>query len=238
MDLPSAAHFLDNTSSIGGQQIEACSVCHGSGARLCRRCGACSILRRSSFPPYWRRRREHRMLRRRRLLRDRRPAESVMKTLPRHSPKTPHHIVDGVDKKRGFDGKACESCHGPGAKHAGSADAKDIRNPGKLASAAIDKICLTCHVNQPPRSDDCRAATPRIRWPAPRATRFTRRSGSAGGTKNGGDQYVVRGCHVTVAGQFQKPFHHRVPEGAMSCVRLPQSARQHEAGDDPVVRRQ
>jgi OmcA/MtrC family decaheme c-type cytochrome len=32
MDLPSAAHFLANTSTIGGQQIEACSVCHGSGA--------------------------------------------------------------------------------------------------------------------------------------------------------------------------------------------------------------
>ena len=32
MDLPSAAHFLANTSTIGGQQIEACSVCHGTGA--------------------------------------------------------------------------------------------------------------------------------------------------------------------------------------------------------------
>jgi hypothetical protein len=56
--------------------------------------------------------------------------------------KTPHHLVDGTDKKRGFDGHACESCHGPGAKHAGSADAADIRNPGTLAAAAIDKICL------------------------------------------------------------------------------------------------
>lgn len=32
MDLPSAAHFLANTTAIGGQQIEACSVCHSSGA--------------------------------------------------------------------------------------------------------------------------------------------------------------------------------------------------------------
>jgi OmcA/MtrC family decaheme c-type cytochrome len=32
MDLPSAAHFLANTSTIGGQQIEACAVCHSSGA--------------------------------------------------------------------------------------------------------------------------------------------------------------------------------------------------------------
>src|SRR5438132_986670 len=55
--------------------------------------------------------------------------------------KTPHHLVDGSDKKRGFDGKACESCHGPGAKHVESASAADIRNPGKLTAAATDKIC-------------------------------------------------------------------------------------------------
>ncbi len=32
MDLPSAAHFLDNTATIGGKQIEACAVCHSAGA--------------------------------------------------------------------------------------------------------------------------------------------------------------------------------------------------------------
>ena len=62
---------------------------------------------------------------------------------------TPHHVVDLKDPKRGFDGRACESCHGPGAKHAESASAADIRNPGKLNAAAIDRICLSCHLNEP-----------------------------------------------------------------------------------------
>src|SRR5262245_26258574 len=49
--------------------------------------------------------------------------------------KSPHHLVDG-DKKRGWDGRACESCHGAGKAHAESGDAKTIQNPAKLAAAA------------------------------------------------------------------------------------------------------
>jgi DmsE family decaheme c-type cytochrome len=130
----------------------------------------------------------------------------------------PHHLVDG-DKKRGWEGKACESCHGPGQKHAESASAGDIRNPGKLAAAAIDRICLTCHLNQrthagrlkSSHAKDLVACTTchKIHATAP-------------------DVLVVRkteainrqceSCHLTVAAQFQKPFHHKLPEGAMSCV--------------------
>src|SRR5580658_1895543 len=61
---------------------------------------------------------------------------------------SPHHPVD-VDAKRGWQGRACESCHGPGQKHAESANPALISNPANLAAAAADKICLTCHLNQP-----------------------------------------------------------------------------------------
>ncbi len=33
--------------------------------------------------------------------------------------KSPHHVVD-TDAKRGWQGRACEACHGPGQKHAES----------------------------------------------------------------------------------------------------------------------
>src|ERR1022692_3822094 len=61
--------------------------------------------------------------------------------------KNPHQIVE-TDKKRGWDTKACESCHGPGSKHAESASAEDIRQPAKLTPGEADRICLTCHRNQ------------------------------------------------------------------------------------------
>jgi hypothetical protein len=38
--------------------------------------------------------------------------------------------------------------HGPGSKHAESASAEDIINPGKLSGVSGDKECLTCHVNR------------------------------------------------------------------------------------------
>src|SRR5690348_8631361 len=61
--------------------------------------------------------------------------------------KSPHQVVES-DKKRHWENRACESCHGPGGKHADSVSAADIRQPAKLAPAQADKICLTCHQNQ------------------------------------------------------------------------------------------
>jgi DmsE family decaheme c-type cytochrome len=132
---------------------------------------------------------------------------------------TPHHLVDGKDKRRGFDGKACESCHGPGAKHAGSADAADIRNPGKLGAVALDRICLTCHVNQPTQMGRLQSshAKDQVACTTCHSIHAT-----------GSEVLVVRkmeainklceGCHLTVAAQFRQPYHHKLPEGAMSCV--------------------
>src|SRR5436190_1319549 len=62
--------------------------------------------------------------------------------------KSAHFVVEG-QKKRGWEGKACESCHGAASKHAESGDATLIRNPAKLAAAQADRVCLTCHVNIP-----------------------------------------------------------------------------------------
>ena len=61
--------------------------------------------------------------------------------------KNPHQVVE-TDKRRGWDTKACESCHGPGSKHAESLSATDIKQPAKLKPAETDRICLTCHQNQ------------------------------------------------------------------------------------------
>ena len=132
--------------------------------------------------------------------------------------KNPHHEVE-TSKKYKFDGKACESCHGPGSKHAESAEASDIRNPAKLKPADADRACLGCHLNKP--------------------TQVGRINGSHAKNevacvechsvhKNGPNGLVARkaadvnklcaGCHSDIWASFQQPFRHRLPEGAMSCV--------------------
>lgn len=39
----------------------------------------------------------------------------------------------------------CESCHGPGAEHASSADPSKIKNPASLEPKEVEDICLGCH---------------------------------------------------------------------------------------------
>jgi DmsE family decaheme c-type cytochrome len=132
--------------------------------------------------------------------------------------KSPHHVVES-DKKRGWVGKSCESCHGPAQKHTETVSAEDIRNPEKITAVASDKVCLTCHLNQPTHVGRIESSHARDQVSC---------VGCHPVHANGGKTLVTRApvasnekcasCHVNVWAAFQKPNHHRVPEGAMSCV--------------------
>jgi DmsE family decaheme c-type cytochrome len=132
--------------------------------------------------------------------------------------KSPHQRVDSAKKYR-FETRACESCHGPGSKHAESASAADIRNPAKIRPAQADKVCLTCHLNQPTHVGRINSshAKNEVACVACHAIH-----------KNGPNGLVTRrvaeinaqcaNCHSDVWASFQRPYKHRLPEGAMSCV--------------------
>ena len=132
--------------------------------------------------------------------------------------KNPHQAVE-TDKKRGFETKACESCHGPGSKHAESGDATFIRQPAKIQPAQADRVCLTCHQNQPTHVGRINSTHAKDQ-----VSCVTCHSVH----KNGPQGLVPRrqteinalctGCHKDVWASFARPYKHRLPEGAMSCV--------------------
>jgi DmsE family decaheme c-type cytochrome len=132
--------------------------------------------------------------------------------------KSPHHQIDTV-KRLGWEDHSCEACHGPGQKHAESADAKLIQNPAKLTAAAADKICLSCHRNQPTQAGRLQSSHMRDGVPCTTCHQVH---------ADGGTHLVARtapainaqcaSCHLSVSAQFNKPYHHKVPENAMSCV--------------------
>jgi DmsE family decaheme c-type cytochrome len=132
--------------------------------------------------------------------------------------KNPHRVVEG-DKKRGFENRACESCHGPASKHVESVSAADIRRPGKLPPAEADRICLTCHQNQPTHVGRINGSHAKNQVSCVTCHAIH---------KNGPEGLVARtpaainqqcaGCHTSIWASFQKPYKHRLPEGAMSCV--------------------
>ena len=130
--------------------------------------------------------------------------------------KSPHHRID-TDNKRGFQAKACESCHGPSQKHAESASADDIRNPAKLPAAAVDKLCLACHLNQPTHVGRLQSSHMRDQV-ACTSCHKVHTAGALVARSAAAINSQCANCHLNAQAQFLKPSHHKVPEGAMSCV--------------------
>ena len=138
--------------------------------------------------------------------------------------RNPHHLVE-TDKKYNHTGRACESCHGPGGKHAESMNAADIRNPSKLKPGETDKLCLTCHLYQPTHVGRINNSHAKNQVSCVTCHAIH---------KNGPNGLVARravdinaqcaGCHADVWARFQRPYQHRLanattmPQGAMSCV--------------------
>jgi DmsE family decaheme c-type cytochrome len=130
----------------------------------------------------------------------------------------PHHLLS-TQKKRGWEGKECEACHGPGSKHAESMSAADIVNPAKLKPAAADKLCLTCHLNQPTQVGRIYSGHAKNQVSCV-ACHSIHQNGPNGlvARKTADVNKLCAGCHTDVWASFQRPFKHRLPEGAMSCV--------------------
>jgi DmsE family decaheme c-type cytochrome len=132
--------------------------------------------------------------------------------------KNPHHSVE-ISETRGFQGKACESCHGPGAKHAESASAEDIRNPFKMGPAEADRVCMTCHLNQPTHAGRIESGHAK-NLVACTSCHKIHANGPLGlvARKTAEVNQQCAACHQNVWAQFARPFRHRLPENAMSCV--------------------
>jgi len=132
--------------------------------------------------------------------------------------KNPHHALE-AKKQRGWAGMVCESCHGPGEKHAESADPADIRNPNKVSAEAQNSLCLTCHRDQNTRAG--RIATGHAKN-GPGCLSCHSMHGQDNRplmVERAADiNAQCASCHQTVWAQFQRPYRHRLPEGAMSCV--------------------
>jgi len=131
--------------------------------------------------------------------------------------KTPHQRIE-TDKRRGWEGRACESCHGPGSKHAESSSAADILNPAKLAPVTADQGCLKCHRNQPTHVGRLNGGHARSQVACV----------ACHSIHKGPDKLLPRQaaainsgcatCHTAEWAEFQRPHRHKLPEGAMSCV--------------------
>ncbi len=132
--------------------------------------------------------------------------------------KSAHTFVE-TDERGGWKDHGCESCHGAGAKHAGSADAAEIRNPKKLVAEQTDKICLSCHLNTTKHSERIQSSHMKDTVSCV-GCHTIHANGPAGLVPRAASQVnaLCTSCHQSVKAQFAKPFRHKVPENEMTCV--------------------
>lgn len=131
--------------------------------------------------------------------------------------KSPHERVD-TDKRRGWEGRACESCHGPAQKHTETASADDIKQPAKMAAAAADKICLGCHLNSPTHVGRIESSHAKDQVSCVSCHKIHGTHAELVPQGAAAINTQCASCHQNVWAQFQKPNHHKLPEAAMSCV--------------------
>ncbi len=131
--------------------------------------------------------------------------------------KNPHHFVE-TSSKRGWQGMACESCHGPGAKHAETADPANITNPAKIAPAKTDQTCLKCHLNEPTHVGRIQGGHARNQVACTACHSMHKGHAALRPVRATAINAMCTKCHVSSWAEFQRPFRHRLPEGAMSCV--------------------
>jgi predicted CXXCH cytochrome family protein len=133
----------------------------------------------------------------------------------------------------------CESCHGPGKEHVeGGGDKSKIVSFKALDAKAASETCLSCHAgkeqhNNFRRGDHWRNNIGCIQCHAahgpdpanfkPASTTLTadvaaQKPGQATqALLRSNEPQLCIGCHTEIKSQFNKPFRHRVLEGAMTC---------------------
>jgi DmsE family decaheme c-type cytochrome len=131
--------------------------------------------------------------------------------------KNPHHYVQ-TTKTWGYQGMACEACHGPGAKHAETADPAFITNPAKLQPLKAAEICLKCHTGSPDRAG--RVNTQHIKNQVTCVTCHAMHKGPERlrPVRAADINKLCASCHTSVWATFQRPFKHRLDVGTMSCA--------------------
>lgn len=132
--------------------------------------------------------------------------EDIVKAFKRNS----HFVVDTATKYKKWNQQACESCHGPGAKHAESADPKDIMQPAKQTASIADKTCLGCHLNQPTHVGRLMGGH------AQSAVSCTSCHSIHGPAKTAALNCTQ--CHADTRAQFNKPHGHKLGQGGVGCV--------------------
>lgn len=130
-------------------------------------------------------------------------------------PKNPHARLDKPGRWKATPGAACEACHGPGAAHAESAEPEKIY-PFKADPARINQTCLGCHSGSHSQRGRLQGAHNRNTLDCTAC--HSVHSSTERPLLRRASNELCSTCHPAARAAFNRPFHHKLPEGAMRCV--------------------
>ncbi len=132
--------------------------------------------------------------------------------------KSAHRVIGKNSITKKWEGQACESCHGPGSKHAESTSPDDIMVPNKLGAVAADKVCLTCHSNQDLHVQQIGSAHAKNDISCVQCHSVHKGAEALRPRVIADLNALCAKCHVTPTASFTQPYGHRITQNAMSCV--------------------
>lgn len=130
--------------------------------------------------------------------------------------KNPHQLLE-THPKKGWQKKSCEACHGPGAIHVETGDAEKVVGFSRATAQQITTRCLNCHARMDQHAGFASGAHGRNQVACTDCHNIhePRQSVHLWAVKS--DQLCVR-CHRDNLVAFNKPYRHRLHEGAIHCV--------------------
>lgn len=155
----------------------------------------------------------------------------------------PHQILN-MKEDKGWKDRACEACHGPGQAHVDAGDGSHIvLLKSSSTNAEINKTCLSCHADS-----NTQAGGPTSLHRKENMGCMECHSIHESKQKQyllaGSMDQVCESCHKEIWGEFFKPFHHRLNEGAIHCVdchqphsgMMPKMAKLSFGNESPCVK--
>jgi DmsE family decaheme c-type cytochrome len=131
--------------------------------------------------------------------------------------KTPHAVTLSKPGYR-FNERGCEACHGPGAAHVeAGGDPTKIISFSSMASKERTDVCLTCHAKQEERINFKRSEHNFSQVSCDGCHSSHSPKFAEGLLKDRAPELCYT-CHGEIRSSFALPFHHKVPEGTISCI--------------------
>ncbi|MCI0403505.1 MAG: DmsE family decaheme c-type cytochrome [Acidobacteria bacterium] len=129
------------------------------------------------------------------------------------------HYSDWDNADKPWSERGCESCHGPGREHVeAGGDIEKIFNYKKVRPQAVSDNCLTCHFKMQDEQANFLASEHGLNSVACTECHTVHAPHVQKALLPARVPALCYDCHGEVRPEFNKPWHHKVHEGLMSCT--------------------